>query len=274
MKLFIILFLSIITLTNAKTDEIIVRKDLIPHKFKELNPCFVIYDIDNSQIMASDTSEIFKRYSPCSTFKIYNSLIAFEAKTIDRTDHPIKHDSTKYPEKPWMKRNLPFKKWMRDQTLDSAIKYSVVWYFKELAKKTGEEKMQRYLDILNYGNQDISSGIDNFWLCNSIKISTYEQLKLITDLYNENIKGFSKKSIKNVKKILPKVYLSDMVIYAKTGTGDCAGASKVIAWYVGYVESEKGNITFAFHLKTDNYAQADKSLRIEFIQSLFEKLKK
>ncbi|MGH8726962.1 MAG: penicillin-binding transpeptidase domain-containing protein [Burkholderiales bacterium] len=41
---------------------------------------------------------------------------------------------------------------------------SVVWYYQELARRIGRERLQAYVDRFEYGNQNISGRIDQFWL--------------------------------------------------------------------------------------------------------------
>jgi beta-lactamase class D len=52
--------------------------------------------------------------------------------------------------------------WNRDHTLASAIRFSVVWYFQEIARRIGAARMQRYVDAFQYGNRDLSGGVDRF----------------------------------------------------------------------------------------------------------------
>ncbi len=50
----------------------------------------------------------------------------------------------------------------------------MVAIYRHMATNIGKEKMQSYLSQFSYGNQDISSGIDNFWLNGSLQISALE----------------------------------------------------------------------------------------------------
>ena len=58
----------------------------------------------------------------------------------------------------------------------------VVWYFQEVARDVGEQDMATWLARLDYGNQDISSGIDRFWLGASLEINAYQQMEMVKAL--------------------------------------------------------------------------------------------
>ncbi len=92
-------------------------------------------------------------------------MIGLESGVIPDADYVIKWDGTTYP----------IAAWNQDHTLRSAIKNSVVWYFQESARRVGHEKMQQYINLVGYGNRDISGSIDSFWLDGGLRISPDEQ---------------------------------------------------------------------------------------------------
>jgi len=51
-----------------------------------------------------------KRFAPCSTFKIFNSLVGLETGVLSGKDHLMHRDGTKYD----------IDSWHQDQTLQSA----------------------------------------------------------------------------------------------------------------------------------------------------------
>lgn len=79
---------------------------------------------------------------PASTFKIMNAMIGLETGVIPDENYVIPWDGTQYP----------VKEWNKDHTLKSAVKYSVVWYFQELARRVGKDKIQHFVDAVGYGN--------------------------------------------------------------------------------------------------------------------------
>jgi beta-lactamase class D len=128
----------------------------------------------------------------------------------------------KYPERDWT--DAPFVYWKKDHTLRSAMKYSVVWYYRELAIRIGEERMKNYLAKFEYGNQDISGGLaskrmfEAFWLNNSLKISADEQIEFLRKFYDEKL-SVSKHSTEIVKQILVQEETAEYKLSAKTGGG-------------------------------------------------------
>lgn len=61
-----------------------------------------------------------------------------------------------------------------DQTSTTWIANSVVWVSQVITSQLGEPIMKRYLRDWDYGNQDTSGGLTNFWLASSLKISARE----------------------------------------------------------------------------------------------------
>jgi beta-lactamase class D len=49
------------------------------------------------------------------------------------------------------------KAWNRDHTLRSAIAASAVPVYQEIARRIGAERMQKYLDLFEYGNRNIGA---------------------------------------------------------------------------------------------------------------------
>ena len=56
--------------------------------------------------------------------------------------------------------------------------------YRQLANDIGEIDMQNYVDRFAYGNQDISSQLDKFWLNGSLKISALEQVDFLQRIYH------------------------------------------------------------------------------------------
>src|SRR5690606_25194157 len=118
-------------------------------------------------------------------------------------------------------------------TLRTALPASVVWYYQELARRIGAERMQAYLDRFEYGNRDISGGIDRFWLDGGLAISPVEQVRFLERLYRGEL-GVSEETTALVKELLvleetPTFRLSGKTGWAGLGT---EGAQEV-GWLVG-----------------------------------------
>lgn len=239
--------------------------------YKKFKGCFVLYNLKTGEYSRYNDSICAIRYSPCSTFKIVNSLIGLET-VAENENYFIKYDSLRNPSELWMNNVEPYKYWMQDHTMRTAFKYSVVWYYQELARRIGKDNMFRLLNQIDYGNNDILSGIDNFWLCGSLKISANEQVEFLKKLYYNQLSGFSIKSQEIVKNIMMYETTDNYKLFGKTGGGDC-WADKVIGWYVGFVETKSGAYIFAMNIIVNEFSDLQKNMRIEIIKNILKFLR-
>ncbi|MBI4851738.1 MAG: class D beta-lactamase [Acidobacteria bacterium] len=232
--------------------------------FNQYKAAFVLYNLKDKSYNRYNEARCAERFSPFSTFKIPNSLIGLEATVVKNVDTNISWDQKKYP-----KSSNFSVEWNRDHSMRSAFKYSVVWYYRELAKKIGKKRMINYISNIRYGNQDISGGIDKFWLNSSLQISANEQIEFLTALYNNQL-PFSQTTINNLKDIMLMEETADYRIYAKTGTGFLA-ENNVLGWLVGFVET-KGNVyIFATNI-SDNKIENVRKTRIDLTKQALEEL--
>jgi beta-lactamase class D len=216
--------------------------------FKEHPGAFVLYDLKNDRYLRHNEARCRERFTPFSTFKIPNSLIGLESGVIRDADFLIKWDSKKYPR---FGDTMPFISWWQDQTLRTALKRSVVWYYQELATRVGAEKMKAYVNQLGYGNRDTSGGVTRFWLNSTLKISADEQVEFLKALYKEEL-PFSQRSVRIVKEILTLEETPDYKLSAKTGGGSL-GENRALGWFVGYLETKENVYFFATQLEGPNY---------------------
>lgn len=200
----------------------------------------VLYEVNHQRSL--------QRFSPCSTFKIPNALIALQAGSLNGADSLLRYDADRDPRQDWWPR-----RWDRDHTLATAIRYSVVWYFQELARRTGAPAMQAALDAIGYGNRDISGGIDQFWLSSSLSISAAEQVAFLRAFHAGRL-GFSAADTGLVKNALIIDEDDDWQLSAKTG-GCELGDERFLGWYVGYVETPGDTVFFALNTEADTWQE-------------------
>src|SRR5262249_6574898 len=112
------------------------------------------------------------RLTPQSTFKSPHALAALDAGVVTENE-VIKYDG--HP--------VDFPAWGRDHTLVTALRFSVVWYFQEIARRLGPEREQKYLAQFEYGNRDASGGLTTFWLGSTLGISPDEQEQFLVKLF-------------------------------------------------------------------------------------------
>jgi len=221
--------------------------------FQGHSGCFVVYDYGRNTYTLYNPGICSTRFTPCSTFKIANSLIALQTGVAPDTSFLIRYDSTKHPINSDILSAEPFIRWPYDQTMTTAFRFSVVWYYQEIAKSIGETRMQQYVDSLQYGNKNISSGIDHFWLSGSIKISADEEVELIKKLVDNRLHGFSLATQEKVKGIMLRESNDRYRLYGKTGGGEIAPDS-TIGWFVGFVTTGSNRYVFALNIFVKSFA--------------------
>lgn len=202
------------------------------HYFKEagFKGSFSFYDLDKKEYATTDKADFIKATSPASTFKVPNTFIALETKSVQDEKEIIKWDGT--PKR--------LKIWEQDYDLDLAYKNSAFWFYQEIAKRVGEEKYHEFLKVLDYGNQDISGGLTMFWLGSSLKISPKNQLEMLQKIQAETA-PFSARTYRIGKEIMVEEKTDAYTLRAKTGWADTKPTH--VGWYIGYVET-KGNVYF------------------------------
>jgi beta-lactamase class D len=200
---------------------------------------FVGYKIDDYLIIASDRDRSGEARLPASTFKIPNSLIALETGVVQDPDKDLFK---------WDGVVRPIEAWNRDHTLRSAIAVSAVPVYQEIARRIGAERMQKYVDLFEYGNRDIGGGIDQFWLSGALRIDPVQQIDFL-DRLRRGVLPISKRSQELVRDILPVTKVGDSVIRAKSGLLDARAGQPSLGWMVGW--SEKGSAQTVFALNMD-----------------------
>src|SRR6266540_6312389 len=184
-------------------------RDDLARRFFDLGTTgtFVAYKVDDYLIIASDKVRSGEGRLPASTFKIPNSIIALETGVVEDPDKDIfKWDGVTRAIEPWNK----------DHTLRSAIAVSAVPVYQEIARRIGAERMQKYVDLFDYGNRDIGGGIDQFWLTGNLRIDPIEQIDFV-DRLRRGALPVSKRSQELVRDILPVTKTGDAIVRAKSG---------------------------------------------------------
>lgn len=207
--------------------------------FKGCTGTFVMRDSAGKSVCLFNDTMAKESISPCSTFKIVIALIGLETGAIKDEDTVEKWDGVKQP----------LDAWSKDHNLKSAMSESVNWYFQKVCSKIGQKELERYLKLLHYGNEDMSSGIDNFWMGaqGSLRITPEQQVDFLERLYADKL-PLSVKSQQTVKRILKVDESPNAVLFGKTGT-DQKDGKLVAGWFAGFVESKKGNFVFATHIQ-------------------------
>ena len=215
--------------------------------------CFVLYDAQADSCARYNPKGCAERFTPCSTFKIANSLIALQTGVASGPEFSLKWDRVMRPIAPWNS----------DHTLRSAFSNSVVWFYQEIARRIGPERMADYVRHLDYGNRDTSGGITNFWLESTLRISADEQVAFVRRLWAESLPV--SKDAQRITRELMELSRSDdgRVFCGKTGTaGDPKAGIARLGWFVGCVTQGERRVFFATRITGERDASGREACKI------------
>ncbi|MBL4075298.1 OXA-24 family carbapenem-hydrolyzing class D beta-lactamase OXA-897 [Acinetobacter baumannii] len=177
-----------------------------------------------------------KEYVPASTFKMLIALIGLE-----------NHKATTNEIFKWDGKKRTYPMWEKDMTLGEAMALSAVPVYQELARRTGLELMQKEVKRVNFGNTNIGTQVDNFWLVGPLKITPVQEVNFADDLAHNRL-PFKLETQEEVKKMLLIKEVNGSKIYAKSGWG--MDVTPQVGWLTGWVEQANGKkIPFSLNLE-------------------------
>jgi beta-lactamase class D len=239
---------------SSANAESLIRDDLLRHFEKHgLTGTFVLYDVDGDRMTLVNAQRAEERFVPASTFKIPNSVIALETGVVRDENEVIP-----YGGKPQL-----VKAWEKDMSMREALPVSNVPVYQELARRIGLERYRVWLDRLGYGNRELGTVVDRFWLDGPLKISAVEQVRFVARLAQGKLDA-SARAQSVVRDILRLEETGGATIYAKTGWAE------EIGWWTGWVERD-GKV-FAFSLNMPLAKMEDAPKRIEIGKALLSEL--
>lgn len=176
-------------------------------------------------------------FSPASTFKVLNTLIALEEGVIDGADSDI----------PWDGAVHEIADWNRDQTLESAFKVSCVWCYQALAKRVGALIYPDYIRRSHYGDLREPFEGTEFWLDGSLTLSAEQQVAFLKQVVHKEL-PFRASSYATLKTVMLTEKAPHYQLFAKTGWA--TRRAPAVGWYVGYVEVADDTWFFALNMET------------------------
>ncbi len=244
------------------------RQDLKPYfDAFHVDGCFELFDLNKGDFTDYNTDRCSQRFIPASTFKIFNALVGLQLGVVSDEHYVMHWDS--------VQRSVP--SWNHDQDMEEAMRNSTVWYYQEVARKIGPGKMQQYLNLVHYGNANMTGAIDSFWLNGGLRISCDEQIEFLKDFY-QNTYHFSNPAVAAVKKMLVLVDTMGYRLSGKTGWGEMkgeetGGQALNIGWFVGYVEKEGNVYFFATNISSpepapENFGSASRQITLKILEEM------
>ncbi len=233
MERFVSPLVALLTSFSASAADVVARPQWEKY-FEEhgVRGTFVLLEPANDRYLVVNEARAKQGFLPASTFKIPNALIGLELGSISDENEVFK----------WDGKPKPLREWEQDQTLATGMKYSCVWMFQEVARRTGRERMKEWVDKLEYGNKDIRGGIDLFWLQGALRISAMQQVDFLRKLAEGEL-PMTQRSQRLVRDVLVLEKTSAYTLYGKTGTS--GRINDPVAWWVGWIE-RKGRPTAYF----------------------------
>lgn len=209
---------------------------------------FVLYDVTQHQLIGHNRERAYTPFIPASTFKVANTLIGLSVGAVKSIDETL----------PYGGKPQPVKAWKKDMSLREGIALSNVAIYQELARRIGVERMRDSLVTMRYGNAEIGTIFDRFWLVGPLKISAVEQTEFLASLA-EGTLPFPKTQQEVVQECIRLEQQDDWTLYGKTGWENFPNPG--VGWWVGWVK--KGGHVYAFALNIDIREAADAAKRIE-----------
>jgi beta-lactamase class D len=230
--------------------------------------CAIVQALDGSPPFVSDATECAVKTAPASTFKVPHALIALETGVVTDPLAPVPWDGTKYPNAAWEKPH----------SLNSAMKWSALWFYQRTARLIGRERMLAWLKRLGYGTDSYEGEQTMFWLNGDLAVSPVDQLDFMARLVRYQL-PVERRHVDVVKAAftMPASAITNatgthpfelkwpapLVVRAKTGNATVAGER--VSWVVGHVESRGRGWVFAARVRggsdVPGQAGADLALR-------------
>lgn len=208
---------------------------------------FVMWDVANDAWIGHDAARAQRRFVPASTFKIPNTLIGLDSGAVKSVDETFAYDGSP--------RMLPT--WEKAMGLREAIQVSNVPVYQELARRIGLERMRAGVAKLGYGNGEIGTIVDRFWLDGPLEISAVEQVEFLRKLALGDL-PFSQDAMRAVQEITLLESFDGGELHGKTGwTGS---ADPQIGWFVGWVK--RGDKIYPFALNMTMSGKDELPIRV------------
>ena len=269
MRAVVIVLIAVITVLNACSPNNVDEDKSLEKYFAEhkVTGCFGLYNNATNQFTFYNKKRFTdSSYLPASTFKIVNSLIGLQTGVISSDSMVIKWDS--------IQRNVVA--WNKDLSMYEAFRVSAVPYYQEVARRIGKQRMEFWMDTVNYGAgaKDtvfrISTAIDTFWLDNTLKITPDEELGLVKMLYFNQLPFFKAYQ----EKVKQAMLFENTTMYRlayKTGWGKKENGDH-LAWIVGWIEENNHPYFFVLNFESPD-ANADiPTIRMNILKGILNQL--
>lgn len=204
----------------------------------EARGTFVLLDAETGIRHTYNPERADIRYTPASTFKVYNSLVALETGVVPNVD-------TMYA---WNGTETWNPNWNQDHSLRMGVRNSAVWLFQELAEQIGKARYEEAFAREPYGNSLVGDSLRMFWLETPLAISPNEQVAILDRLRKGEL-TFRPEVQASVREIMLLEEEAEYTLYGKTGWA--IPESGDIGWIVGWIERDDNAWVFALNTEAN-----------------------
>lgn len=202
----------------------------------------------NEKIYTNYKESLKSAVPAASIIKIPMSLALLEYSIVDKNNSVITWDGTPQP----------YQIWEQNHTLESALRYSVSWYY-EKSLTNNAHILGNFLRSINYPSYEgFHVSLKDF--LEKVFISPLKQTTFMKNLYLNNI-NCSVENQMTVKKMLFRKKIEDIAIYGKTGTTLNNKAIKS-GWFTGYAVRGDWTIAFSFYHPKKGGSEIEKDVTL------------
>lgn len=233
----IFLFFMLFVVCGCRSNMPVEKKMSVQKNyFEQMEGCFLLYNVKTGaleKILGEKNCQ--KQYPACSTFKVPLAVMAFDSGILKDENTILKWDGKK-GDREELNHDHNARTWMRD---------SVVWFSQRLTPRLGKARLQEYLNKFDYGNKDLSAGIQQAWLVSpegdkaALKISAFEQVEFMKKLWSNSLPA-SKISMQWTRDI---TYLETspqgFKLNGKTGSNFYDSSRKIhFGWFISHIQKD------------------------------------
>ncbi|TDR93851.1 class D beta-lactamase [Enterovirga rhinocerotis] len=226
----------------------------------------VVHAYGRDTTVVSDEARARTPYSPSSTFKIPNTLLALRLGAASGMDEVFAP-----PAQPYLVRGKPILPPACDApiTLAAALVNSCIPVYQTIAGRIGVASYNEFLVRMNYGPAVVTDDtLDDFWLTGALKITAADQVGFLDRMLAGRL-PFQTDHIEAMAQPLLQEESEKGRLYAKTGY--VFTTTPELGWFVGWIRKD-GAVTATFALNLDitkpEHARARKEIALKALKQL------
>lgn len=226
----------------------------------------VVHDYKTDKLFVTGKARSEQPYSPSSTFKIPNTLIALRVGAIVGMDEVVSP-----PTEPFLVRGKPFlpEACTRPVTVAAALQNSCIPAYQDIAGRIGVVQYNEFLVRMNYAPASITAAnLKDFWLTGAIALSARDQVAFLDRMIAGRV-PIQPAHIEAMWAALAAGESEKGQMFAKTGY--VFTSTPDVGWYVGWIRKDGEAVaTFALNLDitAPEHARARREIALKALGAL------